>query len=100
MNSLSGRKSKELVDYLLRDYQFLDDYQIVDSEKANNYSFVARIKNTEQKVRFIKRKYSEEHLPRFKAMHKLYKNGIILADNMFILEECEELFFYVIEAEI
>ena len=39
-------------------------------------------------------------LPRFKALHRLYQNGIVLADNMFILEECEEFYFYVIEAEV
>ena len=39
-------------------------------------------------------------LPRFKALHTLYKNGIVLADNMFILEECEAFYFYVIEAEV
>lgn len=33
-------------------------------------------------------------------LSKLYKNGIVLADNMFIIEECEQHYFYVIEAEI
>jgi hypothetical protein len=51
-------------------------------------------------VRFVKRKYSAEQLPRFRALHQLYKNGIVLADNMFLLEECEEMYFYVIEAEL
>ena len=55
---MTARKDKELVEYLLSDYQFLEDYQVVDSDKANKYSFVACIKDTDQKVRFIKRKYS------------------------------------------
>lgn len=51
-------------------------------------------------VRFRKLKYDEEVLPRFKALHRLYTNGIVLADNLFVLQECEEFYYYVIEAEI
>lgn len=78
----------------------MDDYEVVEHPSSNGYSFVALIKNTDQKVRFIRREYSNECLPRFKALHKLYKSGIVLADNMFILEEGDSLFFYVIEAEV
>ena len=55
---MTAKRDKELVEYLLSDYQFLEDYEVVDADKANKYSFVACIKNTDQKVRFIKRKFS------------------------------------------
>ena len=61
---------------------------------------MARIRNSDQKVRFIKRPYRNELLRRFKALHRLYQRGVVLVDNMFILEECEDFYFYVIEAEI
>ena len=53
------------------------------------YSFVARIRNSDQKVRFIKRPYSSELMGRFRTLYGLYQRGIVLVDNMFILEECE-----------
>lgn len=73
---------------------------MLEHPSVNGNSFVAVIRNTDQKVRFIRREYSSDCLPRFKALHRLYKNGIILADNMFILEEGEALFYYIIEAEV
>lgn len=98
MEKQSGEQ--DIAEYMLRDYAFLEDYEVLDAEGAEKTSFLAFIKDTEQKVRFVKRKFSEEQFPRFKALHRLYKSGIILADNMFILEECDRLYFYVIEAEL
>ena len=100
MRALTGSQRREISEYLLSDYAFLEDYEVLESTSRNGYSFVANIKNTDQKVRFIRRQYSDDCLPRFRALHRLYKNGIVLADNMFILEEGESFFFYVIEAEI
>lgn len=51
-------------------------------------------------MRFIKKKFTPDSFARFKTLYKLYKSGIVLADNMFIIEECEELYFYIIEAEL
>jgi hypothetical protein len=94
------RRSRDLEDYMLNDYQFLEDYEVVDSHRSSRCSLVAHIRHSDQKVRFVKRKYNELQFSRFKALHRLYKSGIVLADNMFLLEECEQLYFYVIEAEI
>jgi hypothetical protein len=95
---MSDPISDLITDYILSDYQFLEDYEVVDSSRANRYSFVAHIRDTQQMVRFIKRRFTQDQFPRFQALHKLYKSGIVLADNMFILEECDQLYFYIIEA--
>lgn len=90
---------REMVEYILTDYEFLEDYEIIDTGSSKS-TFLAQIKNSTQKVRFLKRKFTPELFPRFKVLSKLYKNGIVLADNMFIIEECEQHYFYVIEAEL
>lgn len=70
---------------MLNDFQFLQDYEIIENCKYNKNTFIAQIKNSTQKVRFIKKKFSEEYFNRFKGLYKLYKNGIVLADNMFVI---------------
>ena len=54
MHQLSGRKSKEVLNFILSDYDFLQDYEIVATDRPSNSTFVATIKNTQQKVRFNK----------------------------------------------
>jgi hypothetical protein len=76
---------KEMLEYTLSDYEFLEDYEIIDSHRTSKTTFLAQIKNTTQKVRFIKKRFTEQLFPRFKVLAKLYKNGIVLADNMFII---------------
>ena len=63
-------------------------------------SFVARIKDTNQLVKFIKIEYSEKLFPRFEVLVKLFRDGVVLADNVFLLEEGGEYYFYIIEAYI
>ena len=59
MKGLSGRKSKDLLEHILVDYHFLEDYEVLESQTANKNNFVACIRNTQQKVRFRKLKYDE-----------------------------------------
>ena len=54
---MAGASAREMRDYMLSDYQFLEDYEVIESNACNKDSFVACIKNTDQKVRFIKRRY-------------------------------------------
>jgi hypothetical protein len=39
-------------------------------------------------------------LSRFKTQYRLFKEGVILADNMFVRRESQEYFIYTIEAYI
>lgn len=55
------KTQKEIAEYILNDYEFLDDYEIIDSTRVNKSSFTAKIKDSDQKVRFVKRKFSEEY---------------------------------------
>lgn len=52
---------KQVIEYKLKDYEFLEDYEIIEGKNLNNHIFTAKIKNTNQKVRFIKKKYSDEY---------------------------------------
>lgn len=59
MKGLSARKSKDLLEHILVDYHFLEDYEVFESQSTNKNNFVACIKNTQQQVRFRKQKYEE-----------------------------------------
>lgn len=55
---------------------------------------------TEQLVKFNKIPYSDALIDRFEALVSLYEQGVVLADNLFILDEADKLYFYIIEAYI
>lgn len=38
--------AKNLNEYILEDYLYLQDYEITDTIKSNNSQFLAKIKNT------------------------------------------------------
>jgi hypothetical protein len=59
MKGLSARKSKDLLEHILADYHFLEDYEVLESQVADKNNFVACIRNTQQKVRFRKLKYDD-----------------------------------------
>jgi ribosomal protein S8 len=48
---------REMVEYVLTDYEFLEDYEIIENGNSKS-TFLAQIKNSTQKVRFVKRKFS------------------------------------------
>lgn len=35
MKKINAKKSKDIVDYILSDYQFLEDYEVIDANKTN-----------------------------------------------------------------
>ena len=88
----------EIDKYILRDYTFLQDYIIIEREQPKLDTFIAKIKDTDQYVRFYKIPFEEEYFNRFENLIQLFNQGIVLADNVFILEESGSLFYYVIEA--
>lgn len=59
MIKLGSKIHTEIMEYTLSDYEFLEDYEIIDSNPADKYTFSAQIKNSTQKVRFIKKSFSE-----------------------------------------
>lgn len=48
------KKRSKISPYLLLDYGFLQDYEIIETYSSNNFSFIAQIKNTTQLVKFSK----------------------------------------------
>lgn len=61
MKNSTIKFKKQVIEYKLKDYEFLEDYEIIEGKNLNNNIFTAKIKNTNQKVRFIKKKYSDEY---------------------------------------
>lgn len=53
----ASKLEREMVEYILTDYEFLEDYEIIDNGNSKS-TFLAQIKNSTQKVRFIKRKFT------------------------------------------
>lgn len=59
---------------------------------------VGTIRNTTQSVLIRKQKFEVALLSRFKAMYRLFRQGAILADNMFVKRDADGYYFYIIEA--
>lgn len=77
----------------------MQDYLINHTiQTVRDVRYVGTIRNSTQSVLIRKQKFEVALLSRFKALYRLFRHGVILADNMFIKREADGYYFYIIEA--
>lgn len=76
---------------LFESTSFLEDY-VIESKPTIGTISKATIKNSNQKVLINKFILDEKHSQRFKNLVSLFKDNIILADNIFLTKENEKIY--------
>lgn len=84
---------------LFEDIGFLDDYSL-EGNLGLNCPVRALIKGTHQRVIIHKVRMEEKIAQRFKTLVQLFKDGVILADSIFLVQEQKAVFVYIVSVDL